>query len=67
MSMSHLARLRRIRGLLAAQERSGAGEARLLCFSGAGFTEGLSREAGLHGDVVLIGPADLYRVRSAGR
>ena len=66
MSMSHLERLRRIRGLLAAQERSGAGEARLLCFSGAGFTEGLSREAGLHGDVVLIGPADLYRVRSAG-
>jgi hypothetical protein len=67
MSMSHLERLRRIRGLLAAQERPGAGEARLLCFSGAGFTEGLSREAGLHGDVVLIGPADLYRVRSAGR
>jgi len=67
MSLSHLERLRRIRGLLATQGRPGAGEARLLCFGGAGFTEGLSHEAELHEDVALIGPADLYAVRSAGR
>jgi uncharacterized protein len=66
MDVPHLERLRRIRGLLAAQGRPGAGGARLLCFGGAGFTEGLSREAGRQDDVVLIGPTDLYRMRSAG-
>jgi hypothetical protein len=65
MSMTHLDRLRHIRGLLTAQgSRPGAAGARLLCFSGAGFTEGLSREAERHADVVLIGPAELYRLRS---
>jgi len=60
MSVTHLDRLRHIRGLLAAQGRPGAAGARLLCFSGAGFTDGLSREAARHADVVLIGPAELY-------
>ena len=60
MSTTHLDRLRRIRGVLAAQHRAGAAGARLLCFSGAGFTEGLSREAARSADVLLIGPADLY-------
>jgi uncharacterized protein len=61
MSMTHLDRLRHIRGLLTAQgSRPGAAGARLLCFSGAGFTEGLLREAERHADVVLIGPAELY-------
>jgi hypothetical protein len=61
MSVTHLDRLRHIRGLLIAQDRPGAASARLLCFSGAGFTAELSGEAARAGDVVLIGPADLYQ------
>jgi hypothetical protein len=64
MGMAHLDRLRRLRGLLTAQGsrvRPGAADARLLCLSGAGFTDGLSNEAERHPDVVLIGPAELYR------
>jgi hypothetical protein len=60
MSVSHLDRLRRIRDLLAAQGRPGAADARLLCFSGAGFTDGLAQQAGPKSGVVLIGPAGLY-------
>ena len=41
MGMGHLERLRHIRRLLTAQGRHGAATARLLCFSGAGFTAGL--------------------------
>jgi uncharacterized protein len=62
MSVSHLDRLRRIRELLAAQGRPAAADARLLCFSGAGFTDGLVREAAANPDVALVGPADLYAV-----
>ena len=61
MSRAHLDRLRHIRGVLVAQHRAGAARARLLCFSGAGFTEGLSREAADSADVLLIGPDGLYR------
>ena len=60
MSMTHLDRLRHIRGLLTAQGRPGAAGTRLLCFSGAGFTDGLLHEAAQHADVALIGPAELY-------
>ena len=60
MSTSHLDRLRHIRGVLTAQRRAGAARARLLCFSGAGFTEGLRSEAAHSADVLLIGPGDLY-------
>jgi len=60
MSTTHLDRLRHIRGLLAAQHRPGAAGARLVCFSGAGFTEGLRAEAARSADVLLIGPGDLY-------
>ena len=38
MGLAHLERLRHIRRLLTAQGRPGAATARLLCFSGAGFT-----------------------------
>jgi len=34
--------------------------ARLLCFSGAGFTDGLVQLAAPNTGVVLIGPAELY-------
>jgi hypothetical protein len=60
MSVSHLDRLRHIRDLLAAQGRTGAADARLLCFSGAGFTDGLVRETEAQADVALVGPTDLY-------
>lgn len=60
MSVTHLDRLRHIRGVLAAQHRAGAARARLVCFSGAGFTDGLSREAARGADVLLVGPAELY-------
>jgi AAA+ ATPase superfamily predicted ATPase len=60
MSLAHLERLRRIRGLLMAQGRLGAERARLLCFSGAGFTEELRDEAARSGEVGLLTPADLY-------
>lgn len=60
MGMPHLERLRHVRGLLTAQRRHGAATARLLCFSGAGFTPELNREASRTGDVRLITPADLY-------
>jgi len=60
MGVPHLDRLRHIRDLLAAQHRPGAARARLLCFSGAGFTEGLWGEAARSADVLLVGPGELY-------
>jgi hypothetical protein len=63
MGLAHLDRLRHIRGLLTAQRRHGAATARLLCFSGAGFTAELGNEAARAGDVRLLTPADLYSFR----
>jgi hypothetical protein len=60
MSIVHLERLRHIRGLLTAQGRPGAATARLLCFSGAGFTAEIRDEAARSGEVCLLTPADLY-------
>ena len=60
MGLAHLERLRHIRGLLSAQGRPGAAAARLLCFSGAGFTTELRDEATRSGDLCLLTPADLY-------
>jgi AAA+ ATPase superfamily predicted ATPase len=60
MGMAHLERLRHIRGLLIAQGRPGAATARLLCFSGAGFTGELADEATSSGDIRLLTPAGLY-------
>jgi len=60
MDISHLERLRHIRGLLTAQGRRGSATARLLCFSGAGFSQELAREADRLDDVRLLTAADLY-------
>jgi AAA+ ATPase superfamily predicted ATPase len=60
MGLEHLDRLRHIRGLLTAQRRPGAATARLLCFSGGGFSAELVNEAARAGDVRLLAPADLY-------
>jgi uncharacterized protein len=61
MGIPHLDRLRHIRDLLTHQGRHGAETARLLCFSGTGFTEELRSGADAWPDVALISPADLYR------
>jgi AAA+ ATPase superfamily predicted ATPase len=61
MGLGHLHRLRRIRQLLAAQGRHGADQAKLACFSGAGFTDELIANAAQDDTVVLIGLDDLYR------
>jgi hypothetical protein len=60
MGLAHVERLRNIRGLLTAQGRHGAATARLLCFSGAGFTAELIGEATRSADLRLLTPADLY-------
>jgi hypothetical protein len=63
MGMGHLERLRRIRALLVRQGRLGAEEAKLMCFSGSGFTDDLVRAAAQERGVVLIGVRDLYGQR----
>jgi hypothetical protein len=60
MDLGHLERLRRIRQLLVAQDRSGAESVRLLCFSAAGFTAEL-KAAEHDGQVRCIGVDHLYR------
>jgi hypothetical protein len=60
MGLAHVDRLRNIRGLLTAHGRHGAATARLLCFSGAGFTAELIGEATRSADLRLLTPADLY-------
>ncbi|RZU51865.1 hypothetical protein EV385_3701 [Krasilnikovia cinnamomea] len=61
MGVSHLERLRRIRGLLTAQGRLGAEQARLACYSAAGFSDELIQMAERDHSVVLVGIDDLYR------
>jgi len=59
MGMDDLDRLRRIRQLLVAQDRDGAERARLVCFSGAGFTDEV-RAAERDGQVTCVGLDRLY-------
>jgi hypothetical protein len=59
MDIHHLARLRRIRDLLAGIEKYDTSHTRLICFSGAGFTSELA-DAASHGEVELIGLDELY-------
>lgn len=61
MGMPHVERLRHIRGLLDAQGRLAAGTAKVICYSGAGFTDELRAEAARESDVLLVGTDDLYR------
>jgi len=59
MGLGHLDRLRRIRELLAGNEKLDTSRTRLVCFSGAGFTDDL-KERHQRGEVDLVGLADLY-------
>ncbi len=61
MGLGHLERLTRIRALLTAQERYGAADARLVCYSATGFTDDLRDRAATDPGVVLVEAADLYR------
>jgi uncharacterized protein len=56
----HLDRLHRLRELLRASDRYDTTQTRLICFSGAGFTDDLKTHAG-RSDVMLVGLNDLYR------
>lgn len=67
MGLGHLERLRRIRALLVGQGRPGAERAKLICFSGSGFTEELTAFAGKNHDVLLVGLDELYSGTIAGR
>ncbi|OIV38756.1 ATPase [Mangrovactinospora gilvigrisea] len=61
MGIGHLERLAHIRGLLTAQGRRGAAEARLACYSAAGFSDQLRERADKDPGIVLVEASDLYR------
>lgn len=60
MGRRHLDRLRRIRGLIEAHGKYDATATRILCFSTAGFTDGLREVASASQDILLISAEDLY-------
>ncbi|MFI6787197.1 ATP-binding protein [Nonomuraea sp. NPDC050383] len=60
MGLGHLRRLQHIRELLHARGTTAAEHVRLLCFSGAGFTDDLRRAAGRDSTVELVGLERLY-------
>jgi AAA+ ATPase superfamily predicted ATPase len=60
MGIGHLDRLRHIRSLIAQAGRYDTTATRLLCFSGTGFNDRLRQAARVSGDVLLIGPEQLY-------
>ncbi|GHH72255.1 hypothetical protein GCM10017673_27050 [Streptosporangium violaceochromogenes] len=59
MGAGHLDRLRRIRGLVARNDKYDTSRTRLVCYSGSGFTEELLR-LGERDEVELVGVGDLY-------
>jgi uncharacterized protein len=59
MDGRHLARLSRIRDLIAGIEKYDTSQTRLICFSGAGFTSELVNAAS-RGEVELVGLDELY-------
>lgn len=61
MGLRHVERLNQIRGLLAAQGRLGAADARIACYSAAGFSSDLMERAERDDRIVLVGLDDLYR------
>ncbi|TDC28012.1 ATP-binding protein [Streptomyces sp. 8K308] len=60
MGLGHLQRLQRIRDLLRARDGLHAENTRLLCFSGAGFTDELRHEADRRSMVELVDLERLY-------
>jgi hypothetical protein len=60
MGLAHLARLQHIRDLLPARDPGASARTRLLCFSGAGFTDDLRALADRDATVQLIDLNRLY-------
>lgn len=60
MGLGHLQRLQHIRSLLSARGTTGAERARLVCFSGAGFTDDLRRLAERDEKLQLVDLGRLY-------
>lgn len=61
MGLGHLRRLDQIRDLLRAQDSTSAGDTRLLCFSGAGFTAELRDAATRDHTIQLVDLGRIYR------
>jgi len=59
MGLGHLEHLRHIRDLLTRNQKLDTSRTRLVCFSGAGFTDDL-RQRAQQGEVDLVGLDDLY-------
>jgi hypothetical protein len=60
MSLAQLARFQHIRDLLAARDTGASARTRLLCFSGAGFTDDLRALADRDATVQLVDTGRLY-------
>lgn len=60
MDIRHLQRLQQVRHLLAAASRCDASRTKLICLSGAGFSDGLREAATTGDDLLLVGAAELY-------
>ncbi len=60
MNASHLSRLAHIRDLLRAKGQPGSQTARLLLFSGSGFSDTLAEQAATDSSIQLIGLSRLY-------
>lgn len=60
MGRSHLDRLRRIAALETTRNCYDTSSTKLVCFSGAGFTDELRASAAESGDVLLVGLPELY-------
>jgi uncharacterized protein len=60
MDIRHAKRLQQVRSLLAAIGRYDVGETKLMCFSGAGFSESLREMAASDAGLLLVGANDLY-------
>ena len=56
----HLERLRRVKALLDVHGRYDTSQTRLMCFSGAGFTDGLRELAAADDGILLVGASELY-------
>jgi uncharacterized protein len=60
MGSHHLDRLRRVRTLLDAHGKYDTSDTKLICFSGAGFTDGLRGQSAVDHDIMLIDANELY-------
>lgn len=60
MGTRHIERFRRIKSLLETNGKYDMRNTRLMCFSGAGFTDGLREQAAADSSILLVTPDELY-------